>query len=406
MHPISHIALTCLALLFAAPETAANEIATKHQRVDPAAQKPFLDDPDDFQFAIFADRNGGYRGKVFGDAVRKVNLLQPEFAICVGDLIKGGTTSTEEMQAMYEDLDRELSQLEMPFFRVPGNHDITFPAMAEDYLKRIGQPYWHFVYKNVLFLCLNTEDPRNVLSEQQIRYFERAVRENRDVRWTFVFMHKPLWSEGGLQGAMWPFRGSNWDKMEALLAGRQYTVFAGHTHHYWSATRNGNKHIVVSTTGAGRQERGAENYGEFDHIVWVTMADWGPKIVNLEISGIIEENLRSEEIARMQNLLQMHGVEGSYDKTSGTLRLRNPGEFPVEFEVQFDANGALAVEPSRLERTLAAETSADVALRIVSSDGSDTTTPILALWTANTTDTLNGNKPHVFRGEVKIKPAR
>ena len=42
-------------------------------------------DPDNFQFAIVTDRTGGHRPGVFEDAVHKLNLLQPEFVMSVGD---------------------------------------------------------------------------------------------------------------------------------------------------------------------------------------------------------------------------------------------------------------------------------------------------------------------------------
>ena len=45
-------------------------------------------DPDHFQFAIVSDRTGGHRPGVFEDAVKKLNLLQPEFVMSVGDLIE------------------------------------------------------------------------------------------------------------------------------------------------------------------------------------------------------------------------------------------------------------------------------------------------------------------------------
>src|SRR5262245_53406607 len=46
---------------------------------------------DDFQFAIVSDRTGAHRAKVFSRAVDQLNLLQPEFVLCVGDLIEGYT---------------------------------------------------------------------------------------------------------------------------------------------------------------------------------------------------------------------------------------------------------------------------------------------------------------------------
>ncbi|GAH72348.1 unnamed protein product, partial [marine sediment metagenome] len=50
------------------------------------AEKPwthlnFRNDPNAFQFAIVSDRTGGHRAGAFPEAVRKLNLLQPEFVL-------------------------------------------------------------------------------------------------------------------------------------------------------------------------------------------------------------------------------------------------------------------------------------------------------------------------------------
>ena len=50
-----------------------------------------------FQFAIVSDRTGGHRPGIFLDGVRKLNLLQPEFVMSVGDLIEGYTTDKAEI---------------------------------------------------------------------------------------------------------------------------------------------------------------------------------------------------------------------------------------------------------------------------------------------------------------------
>ena len=55
----------------------------------PRTDKPFLDTPDSFQFGVVSDRTGGHRPGVFDQAMDKINLLQPEFVMCVGDLIEG-----------------------------------------------------------------------------------------------------------------------------------------------------------------------------------------------------------------------------------------------------------------------------------------------------------------------------
>jgi len=52
----------------------------------------FHNDPNDFQFAIVADRTGGHRPGVFPAAVGKLNLLRPEFVLTVGVLYDGRIT--------------------------------------------------------------------------------------------------------------------------------------------------------------------------------------------------------------------------------------------------------------------------------------------------------------------------
>ncbi len=49
----------------------------------------FNDDTSKLQFAIISDLWGGYRSGVFEDAVEKLELLQPQFVMSVGDLIDG-----------------------------------------------------------------------------------------------------------------------------------------------------------------------------------------------------------------------------------------------------------------------------------------------------------------------------
>jgi len=56
----------------------------------PWSKRNFRNDPNDFQFAIVTDRTGGMRPGVFSQAVGKINEMQPEFVITVGDLIPGG----------------------------------------------------------------------------------------------------------------------------------------------------------------------------------------------------------------------------------------------------------------------------------------------------------------------------
>lgn len=248
--------------------------------------------PDNFHFAVVSDGSGRIRPGVFDMAMDKINLVRPEFVMCIGDLIQGYTEDVNKINAQWDELDATVNKLDMPFFYTPGNHDITNETMLSVWQKRLGKTYYHFVYRDVLFLCLNSEDPpqkhkADNLSNEQLEYFREVLAKYPNVRWTFLFFHKPMWARENSSG---------WDVMEQMLADRDYTVFVGHEHTFYKYVRRGRNYYVLSVTGGGyrtkdkkiRGPRGTE-YCEFDHIVWVTMTDNGPVISNLLLDGILDD---------------------------------------------------------------------------------------------------------------------
>ena len=82
----------------------------------PWTNMEFNNNPENFQFAIVSDRNGGCRPGVFEKAVEKLNLMQPEFVLSVGDLIAGYSTDTAQINAQWAEVNHTISELKMPFF--------------------------------------------------------------------------------------------------------------------------------------------------------------------------------------------------------------------------------------------------------------------------------------------------
>jgi serine/threonine-protein phosphatase CPPED1 len=256
-------------------------------------------DPDQFQFAVVSDRTGGHRPKVFSQAVQRINLMQPEFVLSVGDLINGYTTKQEEINKEWKEFTGFATKFDMPFFYVPGNHDLTNKEQNDDWKARFGRKFYHFVYKNVLFFAVNSEDEdatekdekkkykATFVSPEQTKYFAEVLKANPDVKWTMIFTHKPLWIAPDLDK-------NGWLAFEKALEGRKYTVFCGHVHRYQKFTRNGMNYYQLATTGGGSRLRGVE-YGEFDQIAWITMKPDGPKIANVMLDGILPEDLKEPE---------------------------------------------------------------------------------------------------------------
>ncbi|MEM6397471.1 MAG: metallophosphoesterase [Bacteroidota bacterium] len=249
-----------------------------------------VDVPDgQFQFVIVSDRTGGLRPGVFSKAVDKINLLQPQFVMSVGDLITGYTEDQVELNRQWNEFDAMVERLNAPFFYVPGNHDITNQVMEDLYKKRYGPTYYSFVYKDILFLCLNSEDQRlgagrGTISDVQYAWIAETLSSHKDVKWTMVFLHQPLWDQDNPE---------RWPDVEKLLNERNHTVYAGHVHHYQQFSRNNGKYYTLATTGGGSRLRGPK-LGEFDQICWITMTDEGPIMANIALDAIYADGVTTK----------------------------------------------------------------------------------------------------------------
>ncbi len=271
----------------------------------PWTDKAFLSDPKDFQFAIVSDRTGGPRAGVFPKAVEKLNLLRPEFVITVGDLIQGGAGNRNvgKLKGQWKEFNSFIKGFDMPFFYLPGNHDLGNEVADQIWDEMFGVRHYSFVYRDVLFLCLNTQDGPGSkpakLEDEQIKWALSELKKNKEVRWTLIFMHQPLWLME--EGILIREKGkkilrktdTGWPNLANVLKERKHTVFAGHVHHYGKYIRNGTSFYTLGTTGGGSKLRG-EAFGEFDHATWVTMTEGGPKMANLAIEGIMKEDVTTE----------------------------------------------------------------------------------------------------------------
>ncbi len=291
--------LAVMLLIGAIALSAAQKAGKSDLQVDLEPRNPWThlklnNDPDTFHFVVVSDRTGGHRPRIFSQAVEQINLLQPAFVISVGDLIEGYTKDPARLAAEWKEFQSYACKLQMPFFYVPGNHDVSNPVETKEWGERFGRRYYHFVYRDVLFLAVCADDPaesdekgkdqKGKLSAEQIEYFQKVLKENPSPRWTIVCVHKPLWTQDNLTT-------NGWLDVEAALAGRNYTVFAGHIHRYQKYVRGGMNYYQLATTGGGSKLRGIA-YGEFDEVAWVTMRNGAPIIANVLLDGILPENLK------------------------------------------------------------------------------------------------------------------
>jgi predicted phosphodiesterase len=285
----------------------------------PWTEADFDNAPDNFTFAVFSDLTGGEREGIFKVAVEQLRLLRPELIVSVGDLIEGGTDDRAQLDREWDSFDERTQRARTRVFYTGGNHDLTSPLMWEVWEERYGRRYYHFRYKDTLFLVLDTEDnppdfqqyiheiraaADRVVEEQgweawsdteygrleerksgrigaeQAAWFRGVLADNADVRHTFLLMHKPAWERPDEE---------HFATIEAALADRPYTVFYGHVHSYLYEQRHGRDYIRLATTG-GVQIEGREN--AYDHIALVTVFQDGVDIANLRLDGILDKTGR------------------------------------------------------------------------------------------------------------------
>ncbi len=281
----------------------------------PWTSEVFELEEEDFTFAIISDVNGGERKGIFSTAINQLNRLDPTFVLSVGDLIDGGTEDSLQLAKEWNSFDKRTAKLNMPFFYLGGNHDLTNPRMREFWKNRFGPRYYHFVYEDVLFLMMDSEDfeekrmleiyearakaikiidgeiegeyteteyyhmperRTGAMSNLQLKYYQDVLQKYPIVKWTFILMHKPLWTREDDKGL---------GQLETLLSERPYTVINGHLHSFSHQIRNDRDYMILGTTG------GYQNKSDslaFDHITMVRMAK-KPVITHLKMAGILDE---------------------------------------------------------------------------------------------------------------------
>ena len=165
---------------------------------------------------------------------------------------------TPEMEALgadratYNDLNREDPQKAKAF------------AAKVDLLNRVQE-------------VVKGEPPKIDFEQQRVDWFKKVLAENENVRWTFVFLHQPVWDNPS----------ESFKEMDAAIRrdGRKYTFFAGHTHYYDYDLIDGHEYITVASAGATFV---AEGPGNVDMLTWVTRTDHGPEIAGIALKGIFD----------------------------------------------------------------------------------------------------------------------
>ena len=117
--------------------------------------------------------------------------IKGEKIILAGDIVK---------EASLENFSNVKKELELFFKKIyvsPGNHDVKSKLIDKKdfFLKIFSKSFDHFVYKNNLFLILDTTINPGSLSRDQLDFIKNKFQDNVKYNHIFVITHHVIWQD-------------------------------------------------------------------------------------------------------------------------------------------------------------------------------------------------------------------
>ncbi len=138
---------------------------------------------------------GGYENDVLtlGKAVQQVNELDVDFVIFCGDLVNHANEDS------FADFKRITSGLNIPFYCVPGNHDVGMvpnDTTLAFYRSTIGEDYFSFQHKGVSFIFTNSQLWKTDIGEESQKHdlwFKKTLKDKNSAERLIVIGHFPIY---------------------------------------------------------------------------------------------------------------------------------------------------------------------------------------------------------------------
>lgn len=194
----------------------------------------------DVVFAVLGHLRSDFRGQLhprLREILARVAQDGPDFVVLTGDAIVGRGWERDTLANLRREwtlIDSALAGLDVPVYRVPGNHDIADLPTRDVYAERYGLPPQAVDVGAVRLLLLHSGwippdgdtrvSPYNTrqshIDSAQIRFLRRELADTAAYAHAFVFMHHLLWWKA--DDAPW------WRDVHPLLAaGKVAAVFSG-----------------------------------------------------------------------------------------------------------------------------------------------------------------------------------
>jgi len=157
------------------------------------------------------------------DLIRKNKNI--EFGVLTGDMVIEGT------ELNWEEVDSDIALLEVPIYKVVGNHDMSDRDLYES---RYGKTYYSFTNHQDLFIVLDPLIDGWSIKGDQLDFLKNTLHSHKDsVDNVFVFFHQLIWRNSeNIYKNIWlnSFYGKNvpinyWDEIEPMFRSLKNSVF-------------------------------------------------------------------------------------------------------------------------------------------------------------------------------------
>lgn len=208
------------------------------------------------RFAILGDRTGEAVPGIYKAVWREMAAAKPAFVVGVGDSIQGLDDATAEKE--WIDFYRLLEPFHsIPYYAVPGNHDVWSDASAKLFVQYSGHPLDYSFDKGPVHFTMLDNSRTDNLQPEEMAFLEQDLKSHEAQPVKFVVSHRPFWILNVVLGnPNFPFQ------QFAEKYGVHY-VIAGHVHEMMHAKLGGVEYISAPSAGGHLRASGKYEDGWF-----------------------------------------------------------------------------------------------------------------------------------------------
>lgn len=146
-----------------------------------------------FSFLVAGHAYGAHTGTNIGLHPPFLKKLTETRESVIGLFLTGDIVN-QSTNASWNQVESELSKLGLNSYYIMGNHDNNTVGYSV-FKKKHGEAYYSFVYKNELFVILNSTESDRSISPTQLKFLDDLF-SNTDTHWerAFIFFHEVIWN--------------------------------------------------------------------------------------------------------------------------------------------------------------------------------------------------------------------